>query len=199
MLSWRFLGVCSRHDLFIHCSPIEESCETPLHDTAIITLPSLRFPLPSHYFLTDTYKVLNHHRKRRSWWLLRSHPAFMSLVFIWAAHSLQCSLKLSWDVSSYSAAEEVAKTNFLHLLQKKKSSASFITPSTLFGLNWGKNWEGEVDGWITYRVLVRFGLLEWWWGMQNLAHMQAEEDWVPVLDQAAAVVLENSIKIGLRE
>ncbi len=34
--------------------------------------------------------------------------------------------------------------------------------------------------------------------MQNLAHMQAEEDWVPVLDQAAAVVLENSIKIGLR-
>ncbi len=35
--------------------------------------------------------------------------------------------------------------------------------------------------------------------MQNLAYMQAEEDWVPVLDQAAAVVLENSIKIGLRE
>ncbi len=26
--------------------------------------------------------------------------------------------------------------------------------------------------------------------MQNLAYMQAEEDWVPVSDQAAAVVLE---------
>lgn len=167
MLSWCFLRVCSRHDLFIHCNPsIEESCETPLHDTAIITLASLSFPLPSHYFLTDTYTVLKHHKKRQSWWLFRSHPAFMSLVFIWAAHSLQCSLKLSW-----------AET-FLHILlqrrlqrqtfytsptkDKKFSIFFFITPSNLSGLNWGKNWEGEMDGWITYRVLVRFGLLEWW-------------------------------------
>lgn len=75
---------------FIRCNPsIEESCETTLHDTAIITLPSLSFPLHHHYFLTDTYKALKHCRKRWSWRLLRSQLAFVSLVFIWAAHSLQ--------------------------------------------------------------------------------------------------------------
>lgn len=120
----------------------------------------------------------------------------MSLVFIWAALSLQYSLKLSWDVSPYSATEEVAESKgklFTHLIQKKKKFSIFHNTLDPFWFEprdelrardrWLDHLQGFSEVWFV-RVMIEASQ------MQNLAYMQAEEDWVTVLDQAAAVVLE---------
>lgn len=61
--------------------------------------------------------MLKYHRKRQSWRLLRSHPAFMSLVFIWAAHTLQYSYSLTETFLHIPLPWrfQKARTSFLHI------------------------------------------------------------------------------------